>query len=692
MPWEVELEYPDIVETSRIARTKWITNPETKHYVYSAINGVNPNQRTRKRKADDEGNPPFEITAFIADFDIALDDAEIEVGLKRADIHPQYLEKTLSGNLRAVWLLPKPIRTPSYKICVQMLEMLAEKFKIEELWGGLDLKATTNPTRRWTNSGNWCPMGSDMVDEETLDKWVVGQLSKVDWKDKSLGKAFPMDKVAEELRERYPDFSQWPGDFVDNSQGPTFWVEGSKSPKSAIAHPTGIYTFSGHAGKSFYSWHDLLGKDFVEESESGAIAGAVRDIFHDGRTYWRRASTGDKVWKTANADDVRRALRIYGLSAQKDDEGPSMVDKALEFIQKHQHIDGVAPFIYTSKSIVEYDRSRYLNVYRSEPIRPVPGAAEKKDFPFLWNFLGGVFSSAEELTYFLYWLRHAYTGLHEEKPTRGQILIIVGPANIGKTFLGRYVVGRMFGGFADASRHITGGSQFNEDLFDRPLWCIDDTYMSTDSKTHRRTSEYLKSLAANHEFRVEGKFKKAVTVTWHGRVIMTMNSDALSIQALPNMDISIEEKLLVLRTVEEPNKKFLQTDGKLRLLDQELPHFCRFLLNMKEAPKSMRDERFGVAAYTNESIKGIANQASRFSMFEDIMRVWKDAYFEGKKEECFIGNIYSFYRSLHDLVFLGDKEFSVSYVRTAANWMESQGRFHRVQNDQGEWLWKICKD
>lgn len=692
MPWEFDGDVPAGCDKNKAKRSKWITNPETRHHVYSGIEGLNPNQRVRKRKADDEGNAPFSISHFIADFDIALTEEEIETGLTRAPHAPHYLEQTISGNLRAIWSLPKSIRVPNYAVCVQFLEMLTEKLQIQSLWGGLDKSATINPTRRWTNSGRWAQLDSKPLSEELVDGWVVGVLSRVDWASREFGPELPMEKVAEELRIRYPGFADWPGDFVDNSQGPTFWIEESKSPKSAIAHPTGMYTFSAHAGKTFYSWRDLLGKDFVEDSQDVSIGGAVKDIFHDGRSYWWRANIGNNVWKTAGSEDVKRDLKAKGLTAKAEEDGPSMIDRALLYIQKSQHIDGVAAFIHTSDSVVEYGHNRYLNTYRSQPLSPAPGPVSKEDFPFVWDLMSNLFASPKEFRAFMLWLRHTLVGVHNKVMNQGQVMIIVGPANVGKTFMSRYIVGALLGGFADASRHITSGNQFDEDLFESPLWCIDDTYMSTDSKAHRQASEQLKSLAANNEFRSEGKFKKAVTIRWHGRVIMTMNCDALSIQALPNLDISILEKLMILKTSDEPNPRFLGTKDKLKTLAQELPYFARYILDMPGPTAEERDERFGVEAVHTREIVGVANQASRFSTFADILKVWRRYFFEGREDTLWTGSTYDLYRSIQTLVSAGDREISLSYVRTSLNWLESQGRVKQFEDAEGSIVWTIQKD
>src|SRR5262245_11151798 len=103
------------------ARTEWITNPNTDFHVYSMFEGVNPNARVKAPVKDNEGNPVVYMHGLAVDYDTPFDPVEFQRGLDRIEdksLHPNWVEITLSGNFRLIWLFKEPLPIPAQAFAV----------------------------------------------------------------------------------------------------------------------------------------------------------------------------------------------------------------------------------------------------------------------------------------------------------------------------------------------------------------------------------------------------------------------------------------------------------------------------------------------------------------------------------------------------------------------------------------------
>src|SRR5262249_2114926 len=147
------------------------------------------------------------------------------------------------------------------------------------------------------------------------------------------------------LSEKYPRFSEWPSEFTLNSQGPTFWVEGSHSPMSAIVRETGMQTFSAHAPKGFYYWAELLGKAFVDKYRAEHLGKAVEGIYFDGHSYWRQIA--DDSWQAFAKQDIMLHLKTQRkISTSGRKAEASEMEDCLNYIQSHAFIKAAGPCVF----------------------------------------------------------------------------------------------------------------------------------------------------------------------------------------------------------------------------------------------------------------------------------------------------------------------------------------------------------
>jgi hypothetical protein len=654
-PWEfTRLDLvPEECFGDKAARDAWVNNPKTIFHCYSLFEGVQGNLRLHSGANNDEAsNPPLLMHGLAVDYDYPTDLDSVKAAMRlMGEILPNWFEQTLSGNGRLLWIFEEPLRFPSRKFALAFLKEVGNFIAIDRL-PGLDRPCLMAPERYFTNGGRWTKLSSVLVPANVLRGFFMRVSQRFDWTAKELGKAcVSMERMAEELKKKFPRFTEWPGDFVVGSQGPAFWVAGSLSPKSAIVHETGIYTFSGHASKPFFPWAELVGAEFVEKSEDEHLGKAVKDIYYDGKTYFMPGPSGNIV---ANESAVmrRHLVVMRGVSDKKPkDGGQSMVERALAFIDHNQRVDGAASCAFYPFGIVSHNNKKILNLHRIEAMRPAPvgtcwGPTGK--FPFLSRFFGGDDSTPgfftpqdkiQQLDFFMAWFQYFYRSCLDRSPRSGHGVILAGPVNTGKTFLKSGIVGALVGGCSDASAYLSQQDGFNSELFDYALWFVDDGSMATNSALHRLFSEGVKRTVANRNHRVNEKFRKAVDTPWQGRIFIGLNSDAISIGGVPNLDGNILDKLMLFKAALR-HFKFLSAPEMDAMLERELPHFARWLLDWTPPAYVLdgADHRFGITAYCEPTLHRTSNLSSSVSSYSELLGKWLGEFFKeegrGKAEWC----------------------------------------------------------
>src|SRR5262245_56248591 len=113
-PWEFKpaSPIPEEVRRDKAKRDAWANS--TKHYIYSLCEGLNENLRITKPRSDGEGNPPALMHGLIADYDSPTPEELIRKFATAYNFVPNWIERTLSGNWRFVWLFEEPMKIPSY--------------------------------------------------------------------------------------------------------------------------------------------------------------------------------------------------------------------------------------------------------------------------------------------------------------------------------------------------------------------------------------------------------------------------------------------------------------------------------------------------------------------------------------------------------------------------------------------------
>jgi hypothetical protein len=373
-----------------------------------------------------------------------------------------------------------------------------------------------------------------------------------------------------------------------------------------------------------FTWASIStpGDDYEVPSASAAVARNYHYV--ESRGYFRKLTAGR--WQQLTPDQMRRELKAKHNVESKCEkfESANPIEKVIWEIETNRQVDGIAPFVFNKRDIVTYHGQRFLNSSTVTCVFPLAKTKEwGEGFPFIAKLFDQMFDENAK-KHVVAWLAHAYTNALEGEPNKGTALFLLGPSSRGKTLTSNVLVGGLLGGHAEASSFLMNESRFNEQLFEVPLWCVDDSLAASDHHAHNRFSGMLKKFNANHEFEMEGKHKKPVKLPWYGRLIVTANLDAESARIIPNMEMSNRDKISLVKLRDDA--PVIEETAPDKLIRSELSAFAGYLLGY-EIPQAVHDNRFGVKAYHDPELLDLAQQDNVNQPFEELVDEWRREFF-----------------------------------------------------------------
>lgn len=612
------------IRDDKTTRQNWYRNLETRHCFYTMLEGVNSNQRISKE------NPPHAIHGFVADYDIRLPAERVQEAIREMEVKPTRIETSLGGNFRLVWELESPLLVDGRDFCIAIMQA-AHKWLRLGLLPELDRKAFEETTRLYCNGCQWQETGHGRIPVSKSQAFFVECGRKFQFPETEEGE-IPLDVVEKGLKEKYPTFD-WPAEFAVESPGPTFWIADSVSPLSAIVKPGGMFTFAAHAAKPFYSWGDLLGKEFIQNFQETAIAQATHEIWWDSKRFWLRKNG---IYVSLDRTELLSYLKVTcRLSDRKVRGGVSPMDSAVEHIYRHQSVNGAAPFVFVRSGLYYHDGLRKLNTWTGKPMEPASGSQQwgaQGNFPALSSWLDQLLSTPEQLAHLLAWAKYFFTAAINYEPLPGPNVVMMGVAGIGKTFCFRNVIGPVVGGFVDASNYLVEGNSFNSELFHCALWCLDDDAPSTSPSAQARLAAMLKKSAANQQHLCNAKFERATMVGWAGRIACTTNLDFVSMKIIGPLDDTSLDKTSLYRCNPTPTFQFPSRRDWASTVTGELPFFMRYAVDHTPPDFVRVDRRWGYSSYHEPTLLERTSQSSPSSSFREVVIEFFVQWFQDNAE------------------------------------------------------------
>ncbi|MEM0968279.1 MAG: hypothetical protein AAGJ31_02920 [Verrucomicrobiota bacterium] len=277
--------------------------------------------------------------------------------------------------------------------------------------------------------------------------------------------------------------------------------------------------------------------------------------------------------------------------------------------------------------MVLVDGNPTLNIWTNSSIDPATTEEEREwgdGFPWVASYLDALTAGKDHLEKkgkLLAWIQRHYRALRESSGEDGQALVLVGPTECGKSFLG-FLLGEMMGGQVDGTKFFLGEENFSAALLDVPLVTLDDPPPPRDRLAFRKVQGQLKSWVANRSFYYRDLQKKGCKVRWNGRLVLTINDNPEAATAIPEIRSDVSDKYLMIDVGRFSG--FKSASENEEILRKELPAFCDWLLSADFSPL-LTNRRYGLEGWQSQRVQEIANGSSFNSYFAENVQHFLDS-------------------------------------------------------------------
>jgi hypothetical protein len=360
-------------------------------------------------------------------------------------------------------------------------------------------------------------------------------------------------------------------------------------------------------------------------------------IYYSGgnKNYYRAEARGK--WMPLNENSALKFIRSQGHNGAGGN-GLSEEDNCLLRIQSEQSVDYVGPLAGYRAGPHEINGARILVTNSPRLIEPAPG-----EFPLLQTVLEGLFvdGAIDQRPYVLGWLKRAVESIYTQRWSPGQVLVLAGPVNSGKSLFQRIVTELLGGRAAKPYKFLTDRTQFNRDIFGAEHLMVEDEAESTRFDARRHFGAGIKSVAVNRDQQCHGKHQDGLVLTPIWRMTISLNNEAQRLQVLPPIEGDIADKIMLLkvnrRDMPMPTETAEDKELFWEAIKAELPHFIYFLQSWS-IPAALVYPRFGVRYFHHpellEALEKTAPQTRLLELVDQIIFAGPNGY----GTEPFIGS------------------------------------------------------
>jgi len=618
-PWDELPSLPRTNFASSVDYKRWTAEPTAQTCAFSTVEGIDP---TRRVTSDNE---PAKIYGVVADYDAMFSDEEVSrfvAETLEGDFPVSYISRSFNGGIHALWLFDEPVLVSGSTICRKMFRRALKEMGLNMLARGLDADAITDYSKYYQHGWDWAKVSAKRMSKSIVSKWIFEACGEADFRE--FGVEIPLERIEEEVAKRFP--ARWKGAFTEGTRGVRFWDSGADNPTGAVVRKTGMQCFTGD--RPFVSWSEIFGGSFVATFQTEKLGDALDSVWFDGKNYWVRSDNG-RI-QPYDKSNVQLFFKVkHGFNGVKGKtETASEIERALWTVASEKRVEGAMPFPFCKDTVVTMDGQAYINIAQHLHVcKPDTTARTWGDgFPWLASYLDTMFGP-DALPYFVAWLTHFYVGALNGKPRRGHALFLCGGVNAGKTLLTNRVIGGLVGGFISPTSFMLGKTEFNDAMFDKGLWCIDDAVASGGGSLHAVYSANVKATVANPTFTYHPKFCKPLKITWSGRLAVTMNLDGDSIRMLPDLDANTRDKVHIYH-VHPHGQPFPDTVESI--IAEELPYLASFLVNTPIPRALLTDTRLGVSPFIDPSVEHLAVANSGSGHLIEVIDLWRKTHFTSR--------------------------------------------------------------
>lgn len=340
------------------------------------------------------------------------------------------------------------------------------------------------------------------------------------------------------------------------------------------------------------------------------------EIYFDNRggSYWLKLQCNRFL--NLDSRNVKLHLQRGGFEVDRElDTGMKAGDNALVVTQIDRFVDYAGPLSgHKTGLFTAAGGRRVLVTSETEPVKP----AKKAHAPFLEQFIGELFGDQSHFA--LYWLKLAWTSLVKSDFRPGQLCVLAGPSNCGKSFFQVMVTELLGGRSGKPYRYMIGETSFNSDLAAAEHLVIEDENASSDIRSRRTFGAAIKDFTVNTQMSVHAKGREAITLPTFKRVTLSVNDEPENLMILPPLDNSILDKVMLFKCT--PAKLSEEREENLSLMRRDLPGLAAMLKELRIPPR-WKCPRFGVRAYHNpellELLADISPESRLLSLIDEVL-------------------------------------------------------------------------
>lgn len=322
------------------------------------------------------------------------------------------------------------------------------------------------------------------------------------------------------------------------------------------------------------------------------------------------------MWSCWPEKKVQNLFRSkYVRLKSREGETLSEADRVLMHTMQERRLDVTLGAIAGYRSGV-YDISGRRVLVRSSPQLVTPKEGDwdtvsalihaKLDPSYSDPLDGGV----DQTDYFHGWMKTSLEGLYLGGPGNfrpGQCVIFAGRADSGKSRLQHQIVTGLLGRrSADPGPYLFGRTDFNGEMFAAEHLMMEDPASSQKTADRVYFGEMLKQLVVNDTQRLHEKRENAIIVSPFFRTTISINDDPDKLRVLPLLTPDIQDKVMLFLVNPAP-LPMPTSSAEERLtfrqkIEEELPAYAWWLLNVFQIPDHMKSRRFGVREWQHPAL------------------------------------------------------------------------------------------
>ena len=345
-------------------------------------------------------------------------------------------------------------------------------------------------------------------------------------------------------------------------------------------------------------------------------------------------------WISITATNVKCHLKVAGVSSRSAYGAiASPIDEEMVRIQTENSVDYASPLAGYDAGLVMINNRPILVTESPVVLEPADG-----EWPTIASILERMFNDpdGDQRPYLYGWLHVAVSGMQVRRWQPGQVCVLAGPVNCGKSLLQALITKLLGGRSANPYLFVAGKTEFNADLFRAEHLMIEDNAESSDMRVRRHTGAIFKGVAVNHEHHFHKKGLTGLTLTPNWRMTVSVNDEPERLQVVPPVDDDIGDKMMLFQvrpgvmpmatSTAEERERFMQQ------LESELPAFLKFLLEYR-IPEELRCTRFGITHFHHpellQALNGLSQQSRLLELIDSSLHPYcgVNVLFEGTAAE-----------------------------------------------------------